>query len=102
MVVNDESIKPLPVLTAKAAMPRQARQRVMDAGGVLVPAEEIARRVGNARTANVVLLGALSASLDFPEGIWADVVANRVPPKTVEANLEALQAGRAYAQGQEV
>ena len=98
MVVNDESIKPLPVLTVKGSMPAKARERIVDAGGMLIPAENIAREVGNARTANVVLLGALSASLDFPEELWIEVVSNRVPPKTVEANIEALKAGRAFGQ----
>ena len=96
LIVNDEAIKPLPVLTGKAAMPARARADLLDAGALLVPAAAIAREAGNAKTSNVVLLGALSARLDFPAEVWESTVAARVPAKTVEANLAALRAGRAF------
>lgn len=96
LIVNDESIKPLPVLTGKAAMPARPRQDLEKLGALLVPADEIARKVGNVKTSNVVLLGALSARLGFPIEAWEDTVAHRVPPKTVEVNLEAFRAGRAF------
>ena len=96
LIVNDEAIKPLPVLTGKAAMPARARADLLDAGALLVPAAAIAREAGNAKTSNVVLLGALSARLDFPAEAWESTVAARVPAKTVEANLAALRAGRAF------
>ena len=46
---------------------------------------------------NVVLLGALSTRLPFALEAWERIVADRVPPKTVEANLAAFRAGRAFA-----
>lgn len=101
LIVNDEAIKPLPVLTGKAAMPAQARRDLLDAGALLVPAASIAREAGNAKTSNVVLLGALSARLDFPAEAWESTVAARVPAKTVEANLAALHAGRAFVEERE-
>lgn len=101
LIVNDEAIKPLPVLTGKAAMPARAREQLIDAGALLVPADAIAREAGNAKTSNVVLLGALSAALDFPAEAWESTVAARVPAKTVEANLAALAAGRAFVEERE-
>lgn len=97
LVVNDEAIKPLPVLIGKAGMPAHARADLESVGAVLVPAYDIAAEVGNPKTSNVVLLGALSAALPFPEQCWLDVVVQRVPPKTVEANQEAFRVGRAFA-----
>ena len=96
LIVNDEAIKPLPVLTGAAKMPEDARGRLTAAGALLVPADVIARTCGNAKCANVVLVGALSATLDIPEEIWTRTVVERVPEHTVEANLEALAAGRAF------
>ena len=61
-----------------------------------VPAEALARAAGNPKCANVVLVGALSATLDIPAEIWERAVAERVPARTVEANLAALAAGRAF------
>ena len=97
LIVNDEAIKPLPVLTGKAAMPARARADLLDAGALLVPAAAIAREAGNAKTSNVVLLGALSARLDFPAEAWERAVEASVPPKTVDVNLRALAAGRGFA-----
>lgn len=98
LIVNDEAIKPLPVLTGAAKMPERARERLAEAGALLVPADRIARSCGNAKCANVVLVGALSAALDVPEDIWRRAVEARVPAKTVEANLAAFAAGRAFVE----
>ncbi len=98
LVVNDESIEPLGVLTGKASMPQGAREELSDRGAILVPAGEIAQEAGNAKAANVVLLGALSAQLDFPLDVWEEAVRSHVPPKTVEVNLDAFHAGRQFAE----
>lgn len=95
LIVNDETIKPLPVLTGRASMPQAARRRLREAGAQFIEASSIALKAGNPKCANVALLGALSATLDIPEEIWTDVIAGRVPAKTVEANLAAFSAGRA-------
>ena len=75
LLVADESIQPLPVLIGRASMPEHARETLV----------------------NVVLLGALATRLDFSQEAWERVVARRVPPKTVDANLAAFRAGLAFA-----
>ena len=97
LVVNDEAIKPLPVLTGRASMPDHAREDLEAAGAVLVPADDLAREAGNVKTSNVVLLGALSTALPFSEQTWHQVIEGRVPAKTVDANVAAFDAGRAFA-----
>lgn len=39
--------------------------------------------------------------LDIPVEVWEETVAERVPQKTVEANLAALRAGRAVIENEE-
>ena len=97
LLVADEAIKPLPVATGRASMPALARETLADRGATLIPAGELAREAGSAKSVNVVLLGALSTRLPFAPEAWERVVADRVPPKTVEANLAAFRAGRAFA-----
>ena len=97
LLVADEAIKPLPVATGRASMPAHARETLADLGATLIPAGELAREAGSAKSVNVVLLGALSTRLPFAPEAWERVVADRVPPKTVEANLAAFRAGRAFA-----
>ncbi|WP_251197938.1 indolepyruvate oxidoreductase subunit beta [Anaerotardibacter muris] len=100
LVVNDEEIKPLPVLTGKASMPAHARERLVEMGATLIPAGALAREAGTAKCANVVLLGALAPSLPFEFKIWEDVIRENVPPKTIDINIEAFRLGVAYAQGE--
>lgn len=97
LIVNDEAIKPLPVLTGKASMPAHAHEELAALGATLVPALKIAKEAGNAKALNVALLGALSARLEFPVEAWESTIAARVPQKTVDANLAAFHAGRAFA-----
>lgn len=97
LLVSDEVIKPASVLTGKKSIPSDASQTVLDAGGIIVPAESMAREAGNIKASNVVLLGALSALMDFSPDVWEDVISKSVPPKTVEVNKNAFKAGRAFA-----
>ena len=72
--------------------PAQVREHVAEA--YAIDATEFAEALGNERTANVVLLGALSRALDFPIGDWETALAEFVPKKTIPVNLEALHRGR--------
>ena len=97
LLVADEAIKPLPVLTGKANMPAQAREKLEAAGATLIPAGPIAVEVATVKSVNVVLLGALATRLDFSEEVWEQVISKRVPPKTIEANMRAFRAGYEFA-----
>ncbi|MGN0039069.1 MAG: indolepyruvate oxidoreductase subunit beta [Coriobacteriales bacterium] len=97
LFVNDEQIVPVPVNIGNAVMPQRVGERLEELGAVLIPAGAIAREAGSPKSTNVVLMGALSTALPFAQEVWEDVIAQRVPPKTVEANLAAFKAGRAAA-----
>lgn len=97
LVVNDEVIKPASVLTGKAQLPSNSSSTLAALGALLVPAGDIAKEVGNVKASNVVMLGALSHALDFGEEPWKEAIAASVPPKTVDANMAAFEAGRAFA-----
>jgi len=58
-----------------------------DAGG-------FAEELGNARAANTILLGALSASLDFADEDWLNIIAKFVPKGSEEVNEQAFKKGR--------
>ncbi len=98
LVVNDEVVKPASVLTGRASLPSDSDGILRDAGALMVPADAIAREAGNAKCANVVMLGALSALLDFDEPLWVDSVSASVPPKTADVNVAAFRAGRSFAE----
>jgi indolepyruvate ferredoxin oxidoreductase beta subunit len=94
LLVNPRTIRPLPVLVGDAPVPHGLQAVLEDEGAIFIDAEELACEAGSPKSANVVLMGALSTGLPFDEAVWKDVIAARVPPKTVEANLRAFELGR--------
>lgn len=56
----------------------------------------MAIELGNERVANTILLGVLSTVMDFPVERWLEVLPEFVPPKTLETNLKAFEAGRQW------
>ncbi len=64
---------------------------------ILVDGPGIAREIGNVRTANTVVVGALSAKLDIPLDTWKAAVHRSVPPGTEDINMKAFEEGRALA-----
>lgn len=94
LLVNPKAIQPLPVLTGDAQAPTGLEKRLETEGAIFIPADELASQAGSPKSANVVLMGALSVGLPFDEQVWRDVIAGRVPPKTVDANLKAFELGR--------
>ncbi|MCE5202984.1 MAG: indolepyruvate oxidoreductase subunit beta [Actinomycetia bacterium] len=98
LVVNERVIPPLPVLTGALPAPTGLVAALAYEGAVFLDAEGLACQAGSPRSANIVLLGAASYGLPFDVATWRQVIASRVPPKTVEGNLQAFELGRAACQ----
>lgn len=94
LFVNDEVITPVSVAIGTGQMPADIDASLAELDAVRVPAGRIAREAGSPKSANVVLMSALSTALPFEADTWRSVIAERVPPKTIEANLAAFDAGR--------
>ena len=94
MFVNDEQIVPVSVNVGNFTMPADTEERLEAIGAVRIDAGEIARAAGSPKSTNVVLVGALSTALPFSVEEWQDAIRRRVPPKTIDANLEAFAKGR--------
>lgn len=95
LVVNNRLIAPLPVLIGEWGRPVGVEAALAYEGAVFLDAEELACEAGSPRSANIVLMGALSVGLPFGVEAWRDVIARRVPAKTVDGNLAAFELGRA-------
>lgn len=94
VVVNDIEIPSAPILLGKASYPDQVVETLQEKVDTLVvPATEIAEGLGNVRTMNIVLLGALVKSLDLNALDWESAIRACVKPSTVEINLTAFKAG---------
>lgn len=95
-VVSDQAIVPVTVSMGSAAYPGNAEQKVKSLFKNLVYLNAVDRAVelGNAKAANVVLLGAISTGLDLPEQAWKDAIASTVKKQFVDLNLKAFDIGR--------
>lgn len=94
LLVNPRAIQPLPVLTGDLPVPHGLQAALAAEDAVFIDADTLACRAGSPKSANVVLMGALSVGLPFPAEQWSEVIALRVPQRTVEANLRAFELGR--------
>lgn len=83
---------------ADLGYPRETVPEIMErvTNSFALDAVKIATEQGVAKAANTVLLGTLSAALDFPVDAWKSVIKKFVPPKTIEANIRAFDAGREW------
>lgn len=64
---------------------------------IVVDADAIARKSGDARCMNVVLFGAVCDRLGEDDIDWEKVVSETVPQKVRELNIKAFNAGREIA-----
>ena len=93
VIVNDTQIIPMPVLSGLATMPENIDSALKAYGAddvTLFDAEELAEEAGNRKCSNVALLGCAASYLPIEEEAWHKATENRVPPKTLEANLKAF------------
>ena len=98
LLVND--LEKTPVTVSIGAQPpvADASARLAAYPGLrLLDAAPLAAQAGNPRTANVVLLGALSSFLPIPPDAWQAALHERVPAKFLDVNLRAFDLGRAAA-----
>jgi len=98
VILNDQQILPMPVIIGSAEYLEDALERIKSsANTVAVDALSTAVKCGNAKAANVVMLGVLSKLLPFEEQLFEDALRACVKPAFIELNLAAFKAGRALS-----
>ncbi|MFA5322087.1 MAG: indolepyruvate oxidoreductase subunit beta [Smithella sp.] len=95
MIVNAEEIYPPAVNMGDIPYPNDAIEFLKKNYGKVISfnAVELAQKAGNIKTANVVLLGALSNLMAIDKSIWENVIKKSFPEKLIKINLEAFQMG---------
>jgi len=100
VIVNTRPVYPMAVLSGECKYPpvneilnalRSYSRRLWT-----IDATKIALELGNSILANIVMLGAIAASstLDINENILMDVLAESLPAKILEKNIQAFQKGQ--------
>jgi len=94
IVVNNYEIPSVPIQIGKADYPdgiidsleNKAKTTVLDAMG-------IAKEIGNPKTMNVVLLGALVKAMGITEIDWEEAIRNTVKERFIDINILAFKRG---------
>ncbi|MEW6521572.1 MAG: indolepyruvate oxidoreductase subunit beta [Thermodesulfobacteriota bacterium] len=95
VIVNTHQIAPPAVATGKMVYPADLLSHLTSRGIAVYPLDGfgIARAAGEIRTANLVLVGALSTFLPVEEEVFLEVLKKRIPRK-LEENIAAFKEGR--------
>ena len=96
IIINEEEIYPPSVNFGDAKYPENIYDRVsLHFKTVkMINALDLARKAGNIRAVNTVLLGVLSTYLDLKSDLWGKVLQEAFPSKSLEANLKAFNLGK--------
>ncbi len=96
-LINDQIITPVTVSSGQQPWPEDLEARLERAfpNRRVLDALSLAKDLGNLRTVNTIMTGALSCHLDLPETAWLQALEDVIPTRHREVNLRAFQAGRA-------
>ena len=100
-VVSHQAIIPVTVSSGQAVYPSDVEERLRRVFPklVYVDAIGIAEKLCEPRTANVILLGAMSTALPLPDECWREAIRQSVKPKFHEINFRAFDEGRSLVSG---
>jgi indolepyruvate ferredoxin oxidoreductase beta subunit len=96
IIVNDFKIIPPFVSLGLDQYPQNIEENLKNItkNVYFVPAIEIAQKIGESRSANILMLGLLSRFLPFEEKTWEKVIKENVPAYTLDVNLKTFKEGR--------
>lgn len=96
VIANDQKISPTNISIKSGYYPEDIESLCQGRCGTFkfIDAVTEAKKIGNIKTMNVVMIGALSHLLDFSYEIWIETFNNLIPKKHLEINLSAFEMGR--------
>lgn len=94
IIVNDQEIDPMPVVIGAAKYPQNILEDLSKKYRLYkVDAIDEAKKLGNSRVFNIIVLGIAAQHMDFSKDEWLSVIEKTVPAKTIELNKSAFELG---------
>ena len=94
MIVNAQRINPMPVITGAMEYPAQIAEKLDQLVDLTsLDALSLARKAGNIKAVNVVLIGVMAKNTEIPYEEWVETIKATVPAKFLEVNLKAFDLG---------
>ena len=98
LIYNNTRLNPVSVTFGKMKYPENVKEKLSDICKNLfeVDALEMAKKAGNAKALNTVMIGLLAQSLDISKDIFINAIKETVPERLLEVNLKAFDEGYNY------
>lgn len=98
VILNRVRVNPIGVQNGSEKYPENAEALIAKRAGNLIAmdASEEARKLGNPRVMNIILLGASVRQLGLEKINWAQVIADNIRPQYVELNRRAFEVGLSF------
>lgn len=94
LILNEQRMEPITVLTGAAVYPEHIVEDLEKEYTVFkMDAMEEAKKLGNAKVFNIIILGMAARHMDFSKEAWLSAIEKTVSPKTVEINRTAFLKG---------
>lgn len=94
IIVNDQRIDPITVLTQAASYPENIIENLQKEYKVIsVDAMAEAKKLGNAKVFNTIIIGVAAKHMNFAKEDWIKVIETTVPAKTIQINIAAFERG---------
>lgn len=96
VILNNHRINPPVVNLGQMPYPERIEETIRRhfARVCSLAGTRLAEEAGDVRSANVVLLGAVSRMCEVDEALWLDAICRHLPPKVHEVNRRAFAMGR--------
>ncbi|MBE5763644.1 MAG: indolepyruvate oxidoreductase subunit beta [Clostridiales bacterium] len=94
LIVNDQRIDPMTVVTGAFKYPENIIEDLSKKYNVIkVNAMDEAKKLGNTRVFNTIIVGVAAKHMDFKKEQWLEVIEKTVPQKTIDINKAAFEVG---------
>jgi indolepyruvate ferredoxin oxidoreductase beta subunit len=95
IIINDQQIDPMPVIIGKSTYPENIVEKISSvySNVYAINALDIAKKLGNIKVLNIVMLGLMAASTEISKEIWHEAIRETVKERFIELNLKAFDEG---------
>lgn len=95
LIVSTQQIDPMPVVAGAIKYPGDlvAEFAKLPINLYSIDATELAKKAGNVKAANIILIGVLASTTDIDKEIWLEAIRRTVPEKLQDINLKAFELG---------
>lgn len=94
IIVNNQQIMPLPVITGSIEYPKDTIANLKNSSKTVIPVEalNIAESCGNKKTVNTVMIGVLTSIMGLDIKTMQKAIELSVPKKVLDVNMLAFQS----------